>query len=104
MLIGWIFLMPFVGSAVGAAGGAMGGAFSDVGIDDNQMKQAAQDALQPGKAGLFLLIRRMTTDKVLADLKGLGGTVIRTSFNHAKEDALKQALAGHLPPESQVPA
>jgi hypothetical protein len=25
----------------------------------------------------------------------LGGTVIRTSFDHAKEDALKAALAAH---------
>lgn len=104
MLVGWIFLMPVVGAAVGAASGAVGGAFTDVGIDDKQMKQAAQDALRPGKAGLFLLIRKMTTDKVLADLRGVGGTVIRTSFDHAKEDALKQALAGHLPPESQIPA
>jgi uncharacterized membrane protein len=104
MLIGWIFLLPFVGAAVGAAGGALGGALTDVGISDNQMKQAAQDALQPGKAGLFLLIRKMTTDKVLADLKGVGGTVIRTSFDHAKENALKEALAGHLPSESQIPA
>jgi len=38
----------------------------------------------------------MTTDKV-EDLKGFGGTVIRTSFDHAKEDALKTALAAHVP-------
>lgn len=41
----------------------------------------------------------MTTDKVLEDLKGVGGTVIRTSFDHAKENALKQALAGQVPTE-----
>src|SRR3954466_4366688 len=44
MLIGWIFLMPFIGAAVGAAGGAVGGAFTDVGIEDDQMKQSAQEA------------------------------------------------------------
>lgn len=93
MLIGWIFLLPFVGAAVGAASGAVGGALTDVGINDDLMKQDAQAALQPGKAGLFLLIRKMTTDKVLADLKGVGGTVIRTSFDHAKEEALRAALA-----------
>ena len=64
-LIGWIFLMPVVGAAVGAASGALGGALSDVGINDNQMRKDAQAALTPGKAGLFLLIRKMTTDKVL---------------------------------------
>jgi uncharacterized membrane protein len=93
MLIGWIFLMPFIGAAVGMAGGALGGAFTDIGINDNQMKQAAQQSLTPGKAGLFLLIRKMTTDKVLADLKGVGGTVVRTSFDHTKEDELRAALA-----------
>jgi uncharacterized membrane protein len=93
MLIGWIFLMPFIGAAVGMAGGALGGAFTDIGINDNQMKLAAQQSLTPGKAGLFLLIRKMTTDKVLADLKGVGGTVVRTSFDHTKEDELRAALA-----------
>ena len=104
MVVGWIFLMPIVGAAVGGAAGALGGAMTDVGINDQQMKQQARDALQPGKAGLFLLIRKMTTDKVLADLQGVGGTVIRTSFDHAKEEALKAALAGHLPAEPPASA
>jgi uncharacterized membrane protein len=86
-LIGMIFLMPLVGTALGAA-------LTDVGIDDNFMKEAAQ-TLQSGNAALFLLIRKMTTDKVLAALQGVGGTVMRTSFDHTKEDALRQALAAH---------
>ena len=68
-LIGFIFLMPLVGTAIGAASGALGGKLTDVGINDQFMKDTAA-ALQPGSAGLFLLIRKMTTDKVLADLKG----------------------------------
>ena len=99
MLIGWIFLMPIAGAAVGAASGALGGALTDVGINDQQMKEQANEALKPGAAGLFLLIRKMTTDKVLEDLKGVGGTVIRSSFDHAKEEALKAALAGKSPTE-----
>jgi uncharacterized membrane protein len=97
MLIGWLFLMPVAGAAVGAAGGALGGALVDVGISDDDMKRQANEALTPGTAGLFLLIRKMTADKVLEDLKGVGGKVIRTSFDHAKEDALKAALAAHVP-------
>ena len=92
MLVGWIFLMPVAGAAVGAAGGALGGSLIDVGINDQDMRTQANEALKPGTAGLFLLIRKMTTDKVLEDLKGVGGTVIRTSFDHAKEEALKAAL------------
>jgi uncharacterized membrane protein len=33
----------------------------------------------------------MTADKVLADLKGTGGTLIRTSFDEAKESAIRGA-------------
>ena len=92
-LIGLIFLMPLAGAAIGAATGALSGALTDVGINDQFMKDVAQ-SLQSGNAALFLLIRKMTTDKVLADLQGVGGTVLRTSFDHTKEEALRQALAG----------
>ena len=90
-LIGMIFLMPLAGAAIGAASGALGGALADVGINDQFMKDAAQN-LQAGNAALFLLIRKMTTDKVLAALQGEGGTVTRTSFDESKEQALRQAL------------
>jgi uncharacterized membrane protein len=93
-LAGLIFLMPLVGTAIGAASGALGARLTDVGINDQFMKDAA-GALQPGTAGLFLLIRKMTTDKVLADLRGVGGTVMRTSFDESKEEALRKALAQH---------
>ena len=92
-LIGMIFLMPLVGTALGAAGGALGGALTDVGIDDKFMKEAAQ-TLQSGNAALFLLIRKMTTDKVAAALQGTGGTVLRSSFDETKEEVLQAALAG----------
>ena len=93
-LIGILFLMPLAGAALGAAAGALGGALADVGINDAFIKDAAQ-TLQAGNAALFLLIRKMTTDKVLEDLKGVGGTVLRTSFDHTKEEALRAALAAH---------
>jgi uncharacterized membrane protein len=92
-LIGLIFLMPLAGAAIGAASGALGGALADVGINDQFMKDAAEN-LHAGNAALFLLIRKMTTDKVLAALQGEGGTVTRTSFDESKEAALRQALAG----------
>jgi len=96
-LVGLIFLMPLAGAAIGAASGALGGVLTDVGINDAFMKEVAE-SLQSGNAALFLLIRKLTTDKVLADLKGVGGSVLRTSFDHTKEDALRAALAGISPP------
>src|SRR5499425_3158074 len=98
-LIGLIFLMPLVGAAIGAASGAIGGALTDVGINDRWMKDVAA-SLQSGNAALFLLIRKMTTDKVLADLKGVGGKVLRTSFDHTKEEALRAALAAATQPKA----
>jgi uncharacterized membrane protein len=95
LLIGILFMVPIVGVALGAASGALAGALTDVGINDNFMKDLSQ-ALQPGDAALFLLIRRMTTDKVLEDLQGVGGTVLRTSLDHTKENALREALASHV--------
>src|SRR3954452_20468350 len=91
-LIGLIFLMPLVGAAMGAASGALGGALTDLGINDKWMKETAT-AIQPGTAALFVLVRKVTADKVLERLKGEGGTVLKTSLDHTKEAALQAALA-----------
>jgi uncharacterized membrane protein len=66
---------------------------TDLGINDQFMKDIGK-TLQSGNAALFVLIRKLTADKVLEDLKGVGGTVLRTSFDHTKEEALQQALSG----------
>ena len=92
-LIGLLFLMPLAGAAIGAASGALSGRLTDLGINDEFMKQASR-TLQSGNAALFLLIRKMTTDKVLAALQGTGGTVLRSSFDETKEEALRAALTG----------
>jgi len=102
-LIGMIFLMLLAGAAIGAASGALGGALADVGINDKFMKDPAQH-LQSGNAALFLQIRKMTSDKVLAALQGEGGTVIRTSFDESKEGALRAALAGAAASSAPSPA
>ncbi|MDP3553756.1 DUF1269 domain-containing protein [Methylocystis sp.] len=91
-LIGLIFMMPLAGAAIGAGAGAVSGALTDFGIDDKFMKDVA-DAVPPGGAALFLLVRKMTTDKVLEGLKGVGGVVLRTSFDKSKDDAIRAALA-----------
>jgi uncharacterized membrane protein len=91
-LIGMIFLMPLVGAALGAASGTLSGYLTDVGIDDKWMKETAA-AIQPGTAALFVLVRKVTADKVLERLKGEGGTVLKTSLDHTKEAALQAALA-----------
>lgn len=92
LLVGTIFALPLVGAAIGAASGALGGSLTDFGINDDFMREAAQ-VVPPGGAALFLLVKKITTDKVLADLQGVGGTVLRTSFDKTQEDAIRAALA-----------
>jgi uncharacterized membrane protein len=92
-LLGLIMLMPLVGAAIGAASGALGGKLSDVGINDEFMRDVSK-RLEAGHAALFLLIRKMTADKVVAELQGTGGTVMRSSFDETKELALREALEG----------
>src|SRR5262249_4496343 len=87
-----LFMMPLAGAAFGAASGALGGKLADLGINDEFMRQAAR-TLQSGNAALFLLIRKMTTDKVLAALRGAGGTVMRSSLDETQEEALRAARA-----------
>jgi uncharacterized membrane protein len=94
--------MPLAGAALGAASGALGGKLADLGINDEFMRQAAR-TLQSGNAALFLLIRKMTTDKVLAALRGTGGTVMRSSFDETKEETLQAALADAKAASSEAP-
>ena len=47
-----------------------------------------------GFSALFLQIRQMTTEKGLTALHGAGGTVIWSSFDETKEEALQAVLAG----------
>jgi uncharacterized membrane protein len=92
LLIGTIFALPLVGAAIGAASGALGGSLTDFGINDGFVREVAE-AVPPGGAALFLLVKKITTDRVLADLRGVGGTVLRTSFDKTQEDAIRAALA-----------
>jgi uncharacterized membrane protein len=91
-LIGLIFLNPLLGLAVGGAAGAVSGALTDVGIDDKFMKELAAN-MTSGSSMLFALVRKATPDKVLEELKGTGGTVLKTSLSHDDEAKLQAALS-----------
>lgn len=91
LLIGTIFLSPLLGAVLGAGAGAVSGALADVGVNDQFMKDLA-DNFQPGTSLLFVLIRKATPDKVLEELRGSGGKVIKTSLSHESEEKLQKAL------------
>ncbi len=94
LLIGTLFLNPLLGVAVGAAAGAIGGALSDIGVDDNFMRELGE-TLQPGSSALFILASKITPDKVLEEIAPYGGKVLRTSLTKDKEAQLQEILSHH---------
>jgi len=90
-LIGLIFLAPLAGMAVGAATGAALGKLTDVGINDDMIKQIGGE-LEQGKAAVFLLARSATVDRVIEALKPFNPTVIQTNLSREREDELVHAL------------
>ncbi len=91
LLIGTLFFCPLAGVAVGAASGALSGAVSDIGVDDDFMRELG-DSLPPGSSALFVLIRKATPDKVLAEIAPFGGKVLRTSLSKDDESQLQEVL------------
>lgn len=98
-LIGILFANPLAGlvagAAAGAGAGALGGALSDYGINDDFMKQMGA-SIGPQSSALFILVRKMTLDKVLPELSRYEGTVLKTSLSGDQEKKLREALAHHL--------
>lgn len=91
-LIGMIFLNPIFGAAVGASFGAISGALTDLGIDDQMMKDVAAK-LSPNTSALFVLVRSVTADKVVPEIQKFGGTILQSSLSHDDEARLQAALA-----------
>jgi len=99
MLIGLLFLNPLLGAVVGAGAGALSGKFRDIGVDDNMMKEVGQ-SLKPGTSALFVLLRKVTADKVLDGLKPFvgKGRVYQSSLSKDDEKALRDVLEASVPP------
>lgn len=93
MLIGLLFLNPLLGAAIGAGAGALSAKFHDLGLDDKMMKDVGE-SLKPDTSALFVLLRKVSSDKVLEGLKPFvgRGRVFQTSLNKDDEKALRDAL------------
>jgi uncharacterized membrane protein len=77
-----------------ATAGAPSGALTDVGINDQFMRELTA-TLIPSSSALFVLTRRPTPDRnrMLEELKGLGGKILMTSLSHEDEARLQAALS-----------
>lgn len=90
LLIGLIFLHPML-AIFGAAVGAISGALTDIGIDDNFIREIGE-TIEPGTSAIFVLVKKSTPDKVLDELSQFEGKVLRTSLSKEDEANLQAAL------------
>lgn len=100
-LVGLLFLNPLaglvVGGAIGAGSGALAGSMADYGIDDDLIKRLAE-TIPTNSSALFLLIRKVQPEKVLAEFKGEHARLLRTSLSPDQETRLRQVLVDEAPP------
>ena len=88
-LIGMIFFVPFLGAAVGAWSGSL----SDVGIDDDFIRQV-REKVTPGTSALFALTSGATAvDRVVDELKQYDFEIISTNLPEEQENQLREAFA-----------
>ena len=87
---GSLTALIFLNATTGAASGAL----ADVGITDHFMKELA-GTLIPGGSALFVFVRRPSPDRerVLRELKGIGGKILKTSVAHEDAAKLQAALS-----------
>jgi uncharacterized membrane protein len=94
LLIGLLFFAPWLGLVAGAVGGAIGGKLTDIGIDDNFIKEVSE-TIEPGHSALFLLVEKATPDKVLPELAKYDATVLQTSLSEEDDAKLREAFGAH---------
>jgi uncharacterized membrane protein len=99
-LIGLLFLNPLAGMAIGAAAGAASGALAgkltDFGIPDDFIKELGR-TIKPNSSALFLLVQKVTADKVLPRMADFKGRVLKTSLSDEREKRLREALGDTAP-------
>jgi len=82
----------FCGMMIGLMWEAAAGELTDMGFDDEFVKDLSAN-MTPGSSMLFVLVRKATPDKVLEELRGSGGKVLKTSLSHNDETKLQAALS-----------
>lgn len=91
-LIGLIFLSPWVGMAMGGIAGALAGKFTDIGIDDDFIREVGEQ-VKPGSSALFLLIDNWQNSKALRLLADFDASIIRTTMPADEEARLRAFFA-----------
>jgi uncharacterized membrane protein len=93
MLFGLLFFIPLLGLAIGAGMGALMGAMTDVGIDDNFIKQV-RDKVTPGTSALFVYSTNEVPDRLAEAFKDDRPhmELIQSNLSKEQEDKLREAF------------
>lgn len=81
-----------LGGSLRASGDDISGSLSDCGIEQDFVLSLA-DMLEADAAALFLVVRKSQTGKVLEELSGLPGRVLRSSLSADQLPRLRGALS-----------
>jgi uncharacterized membrane protein len=92
MLFGLLFFVPILGLAVGAGMGALFGSFTDVGIDDNFIKEVRSKVTE-GTSALFLLTSGAVADRIAPAVQGMKFEIITTNLSQEEEEKLRAAFS-----------
>jgi uncharacterized membrane protein len=98
LTFGLPFLAPiaFAGAAVGASAigavtGGVIGHYTDIGIDDDFVRDVSAK-LPPNSSALFILVEGDDTDKVVAEFASCGGELLTTNLPDEQAEKLRAAL------------
>ncbi len=97
LMLGGVFMAPFVGAAIGAGAGLMTGNLSNVGIDDDFAKQMGE-TLGTGHGVLLLLVRRESASHLIdlleQETQGKLARILRSPVDKPSIARLRGAKTG----------
>ena len=91
LMFGALFFVPVFGMLLGGAMGLLSGAMAKSGMD-REFLERVRGSIKPGTSALFMVIDKVTPDKVIDALRPYGGEVLRTSLSADAEERLRQAM------------
>jgi uncharacterized membrane protein len=93
LIVGSILLSPLFGVVFGGVTGAVSASLTDVGIDDQFMKDLSRK-FEPGCSALFTLVRKADPERVGEAFIGFGGKVLVNTVSKETEAAIQGFLDG----------
>jgi uncharacterized membrane protein len=93
-LAGLVVATPLPGAAVGALVGGVGtaAALTSAGISD-QFVREVEGMMKPGTSALFVLADKGDMEVILHNIRGLGGTVLKTNVDLEQAKLVQSTLA-----------